>query len=90
MWLFLLQPKGCAITQSLFIWPVQRKQRVRQRRRRQQAQQVLQKRQQPEPKRGPEQQPVRVLVPEQMLLGVVGGGEAQYQQEAFDRRQPRQ
>lgn len=45
--------------------------------------QVLQKRQQLEPKRG--QEPVRAPVP--VLLVV--GGEAQFQQEASDRKQPR-
>lgn len=47
--------------------------------------QVLQKRQQLEPKRG--QEPVRAPVPVPVLLVV--GGEAQFQQEASDRKQPR-
>lgn len=65
---------------------MQRKQRVRQQRHRLRVQrQVLQKRQQLEPKRG--QEPVRAPVPVPVLLVV--GGEAQFQQEASDRKQPR-
>ncbi len=70
MWLFL-QLNDYAI----MVWPVHRKQRVRQQMRRLQVQQqVLQRRQQQEPKRGP----VQALVPEQVLLEVVVGGEVQF------------
>jgi hypothetical protein len=67
---FFIAAEGLA-TQSLFIWPVQRKlraqqqmrlQRVQQQMRLQQARQVRRKRQQ--------QVPVRALVPEQMLQEV--------------------